>query len=288
MECLACRNRFEMPAERCPHCAEPGIFPNVVAAEEPANCAALEKRFQEAIAAAVARGCDHLLRDFFAKLTTSHAVIARWIGDVERLAQNDKQVYASYYQQRRAQLRQPDGDPWDALREPTDQALFGEHKEHIRFAALTLDGVGVLNYGDWSLVLRTPMIERRASTFEDNTAVLIQRRRIPLAEVNEHVRGFRATWADRGKLGAAKLGAKITPSTSSAEFPSLLMVQGPPGKMDADELIEVHIWGPLTIRTVEKITLTKSRDTRRTASKARLRAIREQLAKVDVELEVRP
>jgi hypothetical protein len=277
-----------MPAERCPHCAEPGIFTNVWVTQQSEDLDALERRYQAALVAAVERGCDTVVRDLMAAASRSKAVIARWIDDVERLARGDKQVYATYYQQRRCQARQPDGDPWDALREPTDQALFGEQKEHIRFAALTLDGIGVLNYGDWSLVLRTPMIQRRASTFEDNTAVFMGERKVPLTDIIAAVRGYRASWDDRAKLCVAKLGGAVTPATTPAHFAGLLLMHGPPGKMATDRFVEVHIWGPLTIRTVERVILKKSGDSRRLAKKARIKAIEEQLAKVMVKLEVRP
>ncbi len=220
-------------------------------------------------------------------VASAKAVLARGIDEVERLARSDKQIYASYYQQRRAQLRQPDGAPWDALREPTDQALFGEQKEHIRFAALTLDGLGVLNYGEWSLVLRTAMIQRRASIFEENTVLFVRDRKVPAAEVIDHVRGYRAVWDDRAKVCVAKIAAAITSATTPAKFAGLLIDQGSSGKMDADRFVEVHVWGPLTIRTVETVILKKSRDTRRLASKARLKALAEQLKKLDVTLEER-
>jgi hypothetical protein len=233
------------------------------------------------------RGYDGIVRDLLTKATDSKAVIGRWIDEIERLARSDKQVYASYYQQRRAQIRQPDGAPWDALREPIDQALFGEQKEHIRFAALTLDGVGVLNYGNWSIVLRTSMIERRASVFEENTAVFAQRRRVPAAEVGAAVRGYRATWGDRAKLCVTKLARAITPDTTPLDFPGLLIKQGSPGQTEDDDFVEVHVWGPLTIRTVEKVILTSSRATRREACDVRLDALREHLEQMNVKLEVR-
>jgi hypothetical protein len=288
VRCRACSNEFEMPAERCPHCAEPGIFPNVEATQEQKDLDELDRRLQNALVHAGARGCGALVQDFAAACAGSQAVISRWIDEIERLARTDKQVYASYYQQRRAQLRQPDGDRWDALREAADQGLFGEHKEHIRFAALSLDGLGVLNYGDWSMILRSPMIERRASTFDENTAVFVDRRGIPASKVAEQARGYRSSWADRAKVCVAKLAGAITSATKTADFAGLLLTQGPAGKSEDDRFVEVHVWGPLTIRTIEKMVLKKTRDTRRLASKARLRALEENLKRVGATLEVRP
>lgn len=222
-----------------------------------------------------------------AKVDGSKAVIARRIHDIERLSYSDRECYATYYQQLNAQIRLPDADEWDQFRRSADEALFPGYKEHIRFAALTIDDLGVLNYGEWSIVLRTAMIQRRTSTFEENTLVFVKERRVPIAEADEAVCGYRAAWDERGKLGVAKLAGAITPATKEADFAGLLIQQGPPGKPAEDRFVEAHVFGPLTIRSAEKVILTKNRDSRRLASQARLRAIKKNLRGYDVELEVR-
>ncbi len=272
--CPTCSNLFDMPAVCCPHCAEPAVIPNVWAAGQQDNVDALERRFQDAMAAAKARGCEAIVQAFMTKLAGSKAVIARRIHDIERLSYSDRECYATYYQQLNAQLRLPDGDEWDQFRRAADEALFPGYKEHVRFAALTVNDVGVLNYGEWSMLLRTAMIQRRTSTFEENTLVFVRGRRVPIAEADQAVRGFRASWDNRAKLGVAKLAGAITPATTAGDFARILVQQGPPGDTAKDDFVEAHVFGPLTIRTVEKVILTKPRDSRRLASRTRLAAIR--------------
>lgn len=274
-----------MPALCCPHCGKQSLIPNTWAAKQPANVARLEERFRAAVRLARIRGCKRIFRDLKAKLARSRAVISRRIHDVERLSYSDRECYASYYQLLNAQLRLPDGDEWDSFRRSADEALFPGYREHIRFAAITLDDVGVHNYGDWSLVLRTNMIQHRTSTFEENSLVFARENRITIAEAELAMIGHRASWNDRAKLGMAKLVDFVTPRMEEIEFPSLVIRQG--RTSGEDRFVEAHIFGPLTIHSVEKVVLTKHRDTRRLASKSRLLAIRKSLQAVNVEFVIR-
>jgi hypothetical protein len=288
IQCPECRESFDMPVVRCPHCATPAPYPNVWAAQRQDNVAELDRRFQDALADASIRGCAPIVLAFMAKVAASKAVIARRLHDVERLSYSDREGYATYYQQLNAEIRLPDADEWDQFRRSADEALFPGYKDDVRFAALTIDDRGVLNYGEWSIVLRSAMIQHRTSTFEENSLVFVKAHRIPIAEAEQALRGHRAAWDDRAKLGVAKLAAAITPATKEEDFAGLLIYQGPPGKTADDRFVEAHLFGPLTIRTAEKIVLTKSRDSRRLASKTRLRAIAKNLKAFGVELEVRP
>src|SRR5262245_17913279 len=92
--CSYCTYDIPRAEDRCPHCARPSRFPNVLDAKDERQ--ALDLRHRDAICNAKARGCDDRLRDFEAAAAGSHAVIARPIDAVERLATSDKQVYATY------------------------------------------------------------------------------------------------------------------------------------------------------------------------------------------------
>jgi hypothetical protein len=284
--CQVCTNKFHMPAERCPHCAEPGIFSNVWAANRPEDLAALELRYQSALDGINVRACDAVAQDFAVELERAKAVIARHIHDVERLSFRDSECFVIFHQALEGGLRVPDGDAWNELRYAADEALFPLYKKEIHCAALSLDDLGPLSYGAWSITLRTPMIERRASVFEENSMTFVKLRTVPLAGADEVFRGFRASWTDRVKLCIAKLGGALTTAMKRTEFPGLLL--GQTGATDTDKFVEVHIWGPMTMRTAEKVVLTKTTDTRRLAKKSRLDAIRDNLKKLDVKLEVRP
>lgn len=179
----------------------------------------------------------------------------------------------------------PDDDQWDALRRGTDEALFPGQKEKIRFAALTLDVVGVLNYGACQMTLRTPMIAHRASVFEENTAVFMEKNEIKLKDAPIAAIGYRAPWADRTKICVAKLADEITPATTPGMSPSVLVHQG--ATSADDRFVEVHVWGPMTMRSFEHVVFLRSKDRKR-LHKSDEKALNAQLAKLGAGFEVRP
>jgi hypothetical protein len=283
--CPDCTQPLQIVAEHCPHCARPGRYPNVLLASQAADVAALDDRLQKAEARASARGAATNVQDFSAALADSKAVIARPRGELERLASNDNQVYATYYQLIDAEARVPDDDKWDALRRGTDEALFPGQKEKVRFAALTLDAVGVLNYGACQMTLRAPMIAHRASVFEENTAAFMEKHEVKLKDAPASAVGFRAPWGDRAKVCVAKLADEITPATTQAMRPGILLHQG--ATSAEDRFVEVHIWGPMTIRSFERVVFLRSKD-RKKLHKSDEKVLHAQLAKLGVGFEVRP
>ena len=280
MKCPLCANDLQITAEICPHCASPALYPNVNAAAQKEDVDALEKRYERAKKDAMSRGCDAVVQTLETDAAASKAVIARPLGEAQRLATSDKQGYSTYYQLVHAQQRLPDGDEWDALRRQADEALFPGFKEKIRFAALSMDGVGLSNYGEMSVVLRDAMIRHRASVFEENSALFVKNRKVK--DLARAVRGYRATWADRAKLCVAKLAGGLTPATRPDDLSGLLLRQGATSADDA--FVEVHVWGPMTARTVERVIAVQSAKRR---LRAVLRELRRQLQQLGVDFEER-
>jgi hypothetical protein len=276
--CTYCGHSFVISADRCYHCGQPGHYPNVYVAALPDEVDALQRRYQLAQHEAAAREADAVLADFENEITGTRAVIARSSDELQRLLTSDKQIYATFYQLLEAGIRLPDGEKWDVLRGVADEALFSGYKQHIRFAALTLDGMGLKNYGDCFIVLRTEMIAHRASVFDENSVLFMEHHDIKMSEAHKLPRGYRATWTERAKLCVAKLGAKIDATTPAGAYSGLLLRQGTTS--EEDDFVEVHIWGPMTIRTVEQVTLNPH--TKRPARAIKNRANRERLAKFGV------
>jgi hypothetical protein len=281
VDCAFCHNKFAFALERCPHCAQPGLFANVRAADNIEERSALNRRYKEATTDAAKRGVKRALKDFEKAVKRSQAVMARSLGELQRLATSDNELYATYHQLVEAGLRLPAGGKWDILRVLTDDALFPGYKQHIRFAALSLNRIGLHNYGECSLVLREKMIAHRASVFEENSVMWMANHRINLTNVNNLPKVYRATWNDRAKLVVAKQGNKIQPNMPSDSFAALLLQQGT--AVENDQFIEVHIWGPMTMRTVEHATIKQPQ---RPANRVILKALREKLQKAGVTLEV--
>src|SRR5689334_22328582 len=113
ISCPDCTNEIPQPALCCPHCGRPGIFWNVIDADETDERAALQVRYDNAKDDALARGADAAVHDFETVVATSRAVLARSVEEVQRLANSARQLYATYYQLNEAQLRLPDNDKWN-------------------------------------------------------------------------------------------------------------------------------------------------------------------------------
>jgi hypothetical protein len=276
-ECAFCGNEFSLALEQCPHCGRAGTVPNVKAAEEEAERQALDQRYRAAFRKAADRGCQTRLGDFEAALAGSKAVINCRLELLERLASSDQELYASYYQRLKAGVQAPYGGVWDRLRQLADAALFPLYAEQIRFAALSLNSVGVHSYGECSLVLREPLIAHRASVFEENSAVFLRARAYRLSP------GHRAAWAERSKLCVAKLAAEIQETMGSDDFPGVLLRQG--AIPEEDHFIEVHVWGSLSRRTCERAVLVRGNN--RKPRPVFHKALAQKLKPVGVELEVR-
>ncbi len=208
----------------------------------------------------------------------THAVINRPIGEVQRLANSDDQLYASYYQLCDSGVRVADQDVWDKRRAAADEILFRGYKEKIRFGALTLDGQGVWHYGDCAVVLKNAMIAHRASLLEENSVMFMHHHSVQVYKPEALPQGFRAQWESRGKICTAKLVDGLNAQTTEDDYASILLTQG--ATPEEDDFVEVHIWGALTRRCFEQVIVRKTN--LRPAARVMLEDLREQVEPLGV------
>jgi hypothetical protein len=251
----------------------------VRAAEEPAEQAALANRYQAAMNDAISRNCEAQAREFEAAASTAQVVISRRLYEIDRLATSENQLYATFYQLSEAEVRLPNGEKWDTLRAVADEALFPGYKKQIRFGALSLDGIGLTNYGDCTMVLHENMIAHRTSFFEENSVIFMEKKGVPMAKANVLPRGYRAFWANRGRLCLAKLVGEIHPGTEKKDFAMLLLRNG--RKSEDDVFVEAHVFGSVSIRTMERINVRKAA---RKGQRVFLKALESKLKKMRVTL----
>jgi hypothetical protein len=277
--CAFCSNSFPASAERCPHCARPGLFANVVAAEN--EYSALCDRYEKAKTDVLTRGVDAIAADFEAAAASSKAVVARPLAEVLRLASSSEQLYATYYDLIDAGMKLPTGEKWDVLRAAADSALFPGYARHIRFAALTVDDRGLSTYGDCLLFLKDEMIAHRSSVFEANSVGWMEDKGILMSQAHRLPEGYRAAWQHREKLAIAKLANKLEPATDASSFSRLLLGTG--DTTSDDDFVEVHIWGPFTIQSCDKVRCLKPRED--STEELFLQALREKMQRYGVELQ---
>ncbi len=274
MPCEFCGHSVPLEWDHCPHCARPSLFPNVRMAELPEERAAVERRYRKAVRVAEAEGCKVVFGRLEQLTAVSKAVIARKVTDVEQLAREDS-VYPTYYLKLDSGVQLPSNDKWDELRGMADEKLFRHGKKHVRFAALSLDGCGLWNYGECSLVLREDMIGHRASVFEGNSALFLKKTHYSLKP------GFRASWRERQKLCVAKLASSLTPEMTDSDLAGSILHEGP--SSEEDRFVEVHIWGSMSARTLERVILRREAKPRTLTEEIRLR---DKLVVLDIPLEV--
>lgn len=275
--CDQCGGSLPRSANTCPHCARPGLFPNVQAAED--DEAELGARYEQALAAATANGSADALSRYRDAVATSLAVMNRGLSDLERLATDDSALYAPYYAVIDAGTRVPDQDDWDWLRRRADVALFPGYEDQIMFGALSLDGSGLSHFGPCVLRLRTDMISHRASVFEGNSVVWMSENDIRMDQAIPA--GHRALWADRGTLAAVKARDAMTSATVEAQFPAILLSEGGTGREDT--FIEVHIYGRLSGLGLKSVRISPGRSR---ADKLRVKNVAEKLRRRGIEVEV--
>ncbi|HYF36373.1 MAG TPA: hypothetical protein VD994_13850 [Prosthecobacter sp.] len=159
----------------------------------------------------------------------------------------EKGAYSTFYQRRDAGMIFPDGDAWDRWREAADALLFGAAKEEIRFAALTTQGRGMTSYGECTLIPGDKFVTHRVSFTEENTAQRLKSKGLRAGGAALFRPDELADWATRHLLSTAKAAPQVTTSTTTADFPALVLKPG--ATTDDDQFVEGHIYGPLTLRS---------------------------------------
>ena len=272
LKCSHCGFVIPPSSSYCPHCARPSLYPNVNAANDIEEKEALKNRYNNAISHAKSLKYYNILDEFEKSIKCSKAVINRSILETERIATNENQLYASFYKLIESGVRIPEGNKWDKIRVLADDAIFPGYKDDIRFACLTLDGMGLFNYGEVTMILKEIMISHRASVFEENSVLFMEHHNIKISQSHKLPKGYRASWYDRHKLCIAKHFKELKTDTNNEDFPSIILKEG---KTTAEDIfIEVHIWGPLSIRSFEYMKIKKQK---RKTTKVILKALKKRL-----------
>lgn len=280
----ACGHEVPSNVDRCPHCGEALDAPNVRTARHPREKAALEQRYRRAREDLSARGSSATADAFERALAGSSAVIMRSLGEIERLTGSEHELYSTYYKLLDAGQRSLDRG-WGMRRVLAEEVLFHGYKQEIRFAMLTLDGRGSSKYGEYGIVLASAMIAARATVFEENGVVFMMKLDPTFMQMTrgDIPQGHRATWNDRAMLCVAKLAPWLTADTDPAAFASLLLRPGASLEGD-DDFVEVHVYGPLSVRSIAKIV--QLGPDRSDAEGIKRRAWQEKLSSSGVPLEV--
>jgi hypothetical protein len=225
-------------------------FPNRRRAERADEIEALNARVKSALAASEAKGAEATLIEFGSIVDTSHAVMNRSLTTLQSWLMTTNGLFSTFHQQVRAGLRSPDDSIWDDQRASAENTVNPHYYSDLNFAALTLDRQGLIYYGPFSVLLRDELIAPRTSVFEENPFEFNRKHAIISGQACPA--GYRAPWERRGDLAMAKLQSKISASTSSPDFPGILMERRA-GAADCD-FIEAHIYGTIHQRVIKHVS----------------------------------
>jgi len=252
----------------------------VRAAEALVETEALAARYQTTLSQAPDETCRRALLAFEQLVANSTLVVSRSLMDVKRLADSEENRYTNHLNLVRAGVKLPGGDKWERLRRAAGTALFPGYEDDIGFGALSLNGKGLPNYGPCAVVLKDEYIAHRSSVFECNSVTFMTTHRL---EVTDPIPpGYRATWSNRGRLAAAKLGGRITAGMDSDDAARLLL--SPAANPEDDDLVEVHIWGGFTVRAIASVSILPPTDRE---GRMITRTLESQLVRQGVPVEVR-
>ena len=285
--CPTCGREIPILETNCPHdnTQLPGT-PNVRIARTQRQTDALQTRYDAALQFASNSNLEASREAFEAEVqSNSHAVLSLSYAELRYLVENERRVFATFYKRVEEGLQIPTGGKWDVLRGIAEHALYQHQKAHVRFAALSLDHVGVKNYGECHVTLKEDMISERTSTFEDNNVVfLVETQASSMRDAVDLPAGHISDWQNRYQLAVAK-HTKTLPQNppNQAESASILIDQG---KTTADDrCIELHIWGPMTVITIEKVVIIPQKVKRKKRpKKAEIASLREILDDYGVEV----
>ncbi len=272
-----CREEVPDYQRNCVVCGTDAGYPNVRKADRSEEIEAVEKRFQTSVEDCRTRDCQGVMEQFLLALKDSEAVFCRSLPKILELIESDNALYATYYQLVNAETRLPEKNVYDTTRTAVDNTLFPNYHQHIRFAALTLDGQGPTSYGGCSVVLKESAIRDRASVFEENSFEFFQKNKFTIGA--QIPAGFRTSWSNRGRLALAKLGSRLDKDTGSTNFPNILMVN----TKETPDFVEVHIYGPIHRRAIKAVVIKQPT---KKADKILLASVKRTLTEIKAQITV--
>ncbi|HSS20602.1 MAG TPA: hypothetical protein VLL54_11045 [Pyrinomonadaceae bacterium] len=247
--CLRCSSEVGETEEKCSTCGAFAGPPNVRAAEKLEEQVALERRYDEAVSQSYLDGSDAALMSFDVNMELTFAVVNVDIDFLRQFVTSDKMTFSNYDLSVKGQIRKSAEATHDRHRRTIGAMLFGGYSEHIRYAALSLDGGGLQSYGAFAIKLRQISIANRATLLEDNSYNFIAKHKLQGGE--EIPPGYVAKWDERHKLAVSKLAKTVSAGTSEAEHPKILLRST--GDRNTDECIEVHIYGGFDNKAIESV-----------------------------------
>lgn len=278
--CINCQTAIPSHVDRCVGCGHDVGFPNDRAAAAFTEVDALNSNYQQARARCATIGASAVADLLETELRASTAVICKPWGVINTLLDRDSRLLQTFHQEVESEGRTPEANDFDRERAGIDATFFPHYHQRMRFAALSIDGQGPVAYGGGCLVLKELSIAERSTVFIENTITYVRRTRLPAGSPPPP--GLTATWANRVKLGIAKLADRLRTGMQKEDLAAIVLTQT--GKTDGDDFLEVHVYGPIHRSAV---ALLAGEMPRNDADHAMVVQMKSDLARIGVQVEVK-
>ena len=238
--CPTCGRSVLSELRFCKFCTGDAGFPNVRWANLKPEVTALSRRAAKARRAAIKSGTLAEHDRLVAMAQTSQLVINRKLRQLASWINRDNKLYLNFYKLKKLDPSYTE-DIWNMQRNSAENAVNPLFYDDLSIAAITVDGVGMSYYGEYSIFVSENAIANRTTVFEENPFTFNKRHRVIAGKMAPA--GFRAPWQNRAALASAKLGAKLTPGATDADLAELVMARTR-GASDCD-FIEAHVYGEI-------------------------------------------
>ncbi len=170
------------------------------------------------------------------------------------LLRRQEALYAGYESQVNAGIRTPARSEHDRQRAAVGGVVFGSYAKEIRYGVLSLDNLGVRNYGPVHCRLRERAVAHRVTFMEENSFHFVERH--GLTPSDSLPAGYRAVWRERDKLASTKLEPQLAHDQTAEDWAQLLVKNG--RNRSEDEFVEAHVFGSFNKDSVERIEIDEA------------------------------
>ncbi|HER26149.1 MAG TPA: hypothetical protein ENI69_03475 [Rhodospirillales bacterium] len=273
--CPSCEAKVNWAMDRCPKCKHDMGFPNIREVGCSNELDKLDSRHRKALDDAAKNNAQDRVSAFEKVLASqSSAVINCSPSFLAGFLEDNRILYSTYKLQVDAETRKAASMNDDRQRHGTEGTLFGSYAGDICYAALSLDGAGLVSNGPCSVTISETTCEASATLLEENSYTFVRNRNILPGD--DIPLGYRALWRDRHKLAVAKLAHKVTPGTQDHTFKHLLLESD--GNKENDEFLEIHLYGPFDNQSIDAVSAPRPENAPN-KEKNDLRRIRDQITK---------
>jgi hypothetical protein len=164
---------------------------------------------------------------------------------------NDSTLYSGYSRLVASEVRSPAMRSDDRARTAVEGIIFGSLASDIRYAALSIGGLGLASYGNCTIVLRELAVQASATLLENNSYKFVRDHQLTFE--SEIPAGYRAVWEDRHILAVSKLAKKVARAQTPTSAAEILLFSE--GDRQTDDFIEVHIWGAFDHQSIEGVRI---------------------------------